>query len=45
MNWDLLWWTEICYDELDLNRVVITDAGWPADADADAWASVIGDDG
>jgi hypothetical protein len=28
-------------DELDLIRVVIADVGYPADA----WASVIGDDG
>jgi hypothetical protein len=36
---------EICCDELDFIRVVIADAGKPADADADAWASVIGDYG
>jgi hypothetical protein len=45
-----LWWTvfcydelEICCDELDLIRVVIVDAGYLADADG--WASVIGDNG
>jgi hypothetical protein len=36
---------EICCDELDLIRIVIAHAGEPADVYADAWASVIGDDG